>query len=69
MRIKCVGYQHFVIWVTYIWFQWWYGGARARIKCVWAEFKELSSILTARCASYRNEREREREREREIYRA
>ena len=25
---------------------------RARMKCVWAEFKELSLILTARCASY-----------------
>ena len=35
-----------------------YIDARARVKCVWAEFKELSSILTARCASYRNERER-----------
>ena len=25
---------------------------RARIKCVWAKFKELSYILTACCASY-----------------
>ena len=27
--------------------------ARARVRCVWAKFKELSPILTARGASYR----------------
>ena len=27
--------------------------ARARVRCAWAEFKELSPILTARGASYR----------------
>ena len=26
--------------------------ARARVRCAWAKFKELSSILTARGASY-----------------
>ena len=27
--------------------------ARARVRCAWAKFKELSPILTARGASYR----------------
>ena len=27
--------------------------ARARVRCAWAKFKELSSILTVRGASYR----------------
>ena len=29
------------------------GAARARVRCAWAKFKELSPILTARGASYR----------------
>ena len=28
--------------------------ARAGVRCAWAEFKELSHILTVRSASYRN---------------
>ena len=30
--------------------------ARARVRCTWAKFKELSPILTARGASYRIKR-------------
>ena len=30
--------------------------ARARVRCAWAKFKELSSILTAQGASYPTKR-------------